>query len=93
MRRFNELVDFSFVYEELENKYCLNDGRNAYDPIKLFKYLMLKAMFPASDVDLVARSKTDMAYKYFLGLAPEDESLIQVYWRNSDDNAWTIQIY
>ncbi|WP_270583206.1 IS1182 family transposase [Enterococcus raffinosus] len=73
LRRFNELVDFSFVYEELENKYCLNDGRNAYDPIKLFKYLMLKAMFPASDVDLVARSKTDMAYKYFLGLAPEDE--------------------
>ena len=26
LRRFNELVDFSFVYEELENKYCLNDG-------------------------------------------------------------------
>lgn len=73
LRRFNELIDFSFIYEELENKYCLNDGRNAYDPIKLFKYLMLKAMFPASDVDLVARSKTDMAYKYFLGLAPEDE--------------------
>ena len=26
LRRFNELVDFSFVYEELENKYCLNGG-------------------------------------------------------------------
>lgn len=65
-RRFNELVNFSFIYEELESKYCLNDIRNAYDPIKLFKYLMLKAIFPASDMDHVARSKTDMATSIFL---------------------------
>ncbi|WP_369906890.1 transposase [Enterococcus avium] len=49
------------------------DGCNAYDPIKLFKYLMLKAMFPASDVDLVASSKTDMTYKCVLGLALEEK--------------------
>ncbi|MDR0828510.1 MAG: IS5/IS1182 family transposase, partial [Prevotellaceae bacterium] len=27
LRQFNELVDFSFIYDELENKYCLNNGR------------------------------------------------------------------
>ena len=26
LRKINELVDFSFVYNELENKYCLDMG-------------------------------------------------------------------
>lgn len=29
LRKINELIDFSFVYEELENKYWLDNGRNA----------------------------------------------------------------
>jgi D-serine dehydratase len=28
LRKINELIDFSFIYEELLNKYCLNNGRN-----------------------------------------------------------------
>ena len=29
LRQINELVDFSFVYEELKERYCLDNGRNA----------------------------------------------------------------
>ncbi|PUB11708.1 hypothetical protein C8K15_11275 [Paenisporosarcina sp. OV554] len=29
LRQINELVDFSFVLVELQNKYCLDNGRNA----------------------------------------------------------------
>lgn len=29
LRQINELVDFSFVYEELKERYCLENGRNA----------------------------------------------------------------
>ena len=29
LRKINELIDFSFVYNELEHKYCNNNGRNA----------------------------------------------------------------
>lgn len=72
LRRFNDLVDFSFIYDELKEKYCLVDGRNAANPVMLFKYLILKALHPESDEELVNRSMTDMAYKYFLGLNPED---------------------
>ena len=39
----------------------------------MFKYLLLKAIFNVSDVDLVERSKYDMSFKYFLGMAPEDD--------------------
>lgn len=72
LRQINELVDFSFILEELKSKYCLDNGRNAIPPIRMFKYLLLKAIHNVSDVDLVERSKYDMSFKYFLDLAPEE---------------------
>ena len=73
LRQINELVDFSFILEELKTKYCLDNGRNAIPPIRMFKYLLLKSIHDLSDVDLVERSKYDMSFKYFLDMAPEDE--------------------
>lgn len=73
LRRIKELVDFDFIYNELADKYCLNNGRNAVSPIRMFKYLLLKAIFNISDIDVVERSKYDMSFKYFLDMAPEEE--------------------
>ncbi len=72
LRKINELVDFSFVYEELKENYCHDNGRNAVDPIRMFKYLLLKTIHDLSDVDIVERSKYDMSFKYFLDMAPEE---------------------
>jgi hypothetical protein len=72
LRRISELIDFSFIYNELLDNYCLDNGRNAISPIRMFKYLLLKAIFDLSDVDIVERSKYDMSFKYFLDMAPED---------------------
>lgn len=72
LRKINELIDFDFVYEELKDKYCLDNGRNAINPIRMFKYLLLKSIFDLSDVDLVERSKYDMSFKYFLDMEPEE---------------------
>ena len=73
LRQIKELVDFSFIYNELLDKYCLDNGRNAVPPIRMFKYLLLKSIYDLSDVDVVERSKYDMSFKYFLDMAPEDE--------------------
>ena len=72
LRKINELIDFTFVYDELKDNYCLDNGRNAIDPIRMFKYLFLKSIHDLSDVDLVERSKYDMSFKYFLHMAPEE---------------------
>lgn len=72
LRQINELVDFSFVLEELKTKYCLVNGRHAEPPIRMFKYLLLKSIFDLSDVDVVERSRYDMSFKFFLDMAPED---------------------
>ena len=73
LRKINDLIDFSFVYDELVNKYCHNNGRTAESPVRMFKYLLLKTIYNISDVDVVERSRFDMSFKYFLDMAPEEE--------------------
>jgi transposase len=73
LRKINDLIDFSFVYDELVNKYCHNNGRTAESPIRMFKYLLLKTIYDISDVDVVERSRFDMSFKYFLDMSPEDD--------------------
>ena len=73
LRRINDLIDFSFIYDELATKYCSNNGRVAECPIRMFKYLLLKVIYTLSDVDVVDRSRFDMSFKYFLGMLPEDD--------------------
>lgn len=76
LRQINDLVDFSFVYQELQDKYCHDNGRTAENPIRMFKYLLLKVIYNISDVDVVERTRYDMSFKYFLGLTPEETNLI-----------------
>jgi transposase len=71
LRKINDLIDFSFVYDELASKYCHNNGRTAESPIRMFKYLLLKTIYTLSDVDVVNRSRYDMSFKYFLEMIPE----------------------
>lgn len=72
-RKMIDLVNFSFIYEELEKEYCLGMGRISEDPVRLFKYLFLKTMYELSDADLRERSYFDMSFKFFLGYNPEDD--------------------
>ena len=68
--------DFAFIYDELKDKYCLENGRKAIDPRVMFKYLLIKVIDNWSDVDVVEHSRYDMSYKYFLGLPPEQTVMI-----------------
>jgi len=75
-RQLKDMIDFSFVYDELKNKYSSTMGRKAEDVIRMFKYLLLKNYYKLSDRDLIARTKTDMLFKYFLDYLPEEVNLI-----------------
>lgn len=72
LRQIMELVDFSFVLDELESKYCLDNGRMAIHPIRMFKYLLLKSIYKLSDIDVVERSQFDLSFKLFLDMTPEE---------------------
>lgn len=72
LRKINYLIDVSFVYDQLKDKYCYDNGQNAIDLIRMFKYLLLETIYDLSDVDIVDRSIYDMSFMYFLNMAPEE---------------------
>ena len=72
LRRIKENIDFSFVNPMLKSQYCERYGRPAKEPEMMFKLMFLKKLYDLSDERLIASAQTDMAYKYFLGLEPED---------------------
>jgi len=72
LRKINDLIDFTFIYDELVSKYCMTNGRAAESPVRMFKYLLLKTIYTVSDVDVVERSQYDMSFKYFLEMSPEE---------------------
>ena len=76
LRQINDLIDFTFIRAELMDKYCLDNGRIAECPVRMFKYLLLKTIYDISDIDVVERSRYDMSFKYFLEMSPEDTDLI-----------------
>lgn len=73
LRKIKEHVDFSFVNAMLRKQYCEKYGRPAKEPEMMFKLLFLKKIYDLSDERLIGSAQTDMAYKYFLDLDPEDE--------------------
>ena len=79
LRRLKENIDFSFVNPMLnpmlKKQYCEHFGRPAKEPEMIFKLLFLKKLYDLSDERVTSSSQTDMAYKYFLGMAPEDKMI------------------
>lgn len=60
------MIDFSFVIDELKDKYSSTMGRTSEDVIRMFKYLLLKLYFKLSDIGLVERTEIDLLFKYFI---------------------------
>lgn len=83
LRKLKENVDFSFVNKLVEKEYCQEFGRPAKEPEMMYKLLFLQTKDLLSDREVIERAKTDMAYKYFLDLNPEDSvphfSLLSVF--------------
>lgn len=57
----------------LRKQYCENFGRPAKEPEMMSKLMFLKKLYDLSDERLIGSAQTDMAYKYFLDIDPEDE--------------------
>ena len=73
LRKIREHVDFTFVNEIMIDCYSITFGRPAKEPELMLKLLFLKLLYDMSDREVVSRATTDLAFKYFLALDPEDE--------------------
>jgi transposase len=69
--KIDSTVDFSFVYDKIKDKYS-KIGRGSKDPIMMLKILLLEYLYRLSDVEVVKRIKTDIAFRWFLKLSIDD---------------------
>ena len=83
LKKLKENIDFSFVNKLVAKEYSQELGRLAKEAEMMYKLLFLEIKDMLSDREVILRAKTDMAYKYFLDLNPEDElpsySLLSVF--------------
>lgn len=73
LKKVQEAVDFSFIHDLVRSSYCEYFGRPANEPELLFRLLFLQTLYNLSDERVIQEAQVNLAYKWFLGLNPEDE--------------------
>jgi transposase len=69
LRKIDEAIDFSFIYDLVEDKYCADNGRPSLDPVMLIKIPVVQYMFGIKSMrQTVKEIEVNMAYRWFLGL-------------------------
>ena len=85
-------IDFSFVYEKVQNKYSLI-GRGSKDPIMMVKIFLLEYLYNLSDVQVTKRIQTDIVFRWFLQLSindpvPDDSTLSRFRVHRLDEDCF-----
>jgi transposase len=73
LRKINQVVDFSFTRQILNDRYHPDIGRPAEDPEFMLRLCLLQYLYGDSDRQVVENARLNLAYKYFLGLAVDAE--------------------
>lgn len=73
LRKIDKYIDFSFIYDLVEDKYCLDNGRPSIDPIVLFKMIFIGYLYGIrSERRLMDEIRHNIAYRWFLGYGITD---------------------
>ncbi len=73
LRKINQVVDFSFTEQILQDRYHPDIGRPAENPEFMLRLCLLQYIYADSDRQVVENARLNLAYKYFLGLAVDAE--------------------
>lgn len=69
VRKVDATVDFSFIYELVEDKYSTDNGRPSIDPVVLFKIALIQYLFGIKSMrQTIKEIEVNLAYRWFLGL-------------------------
>lgn len=73
VRKLENAIDWEFIYELVEDKYCGDNGRPSLDPVTLVKLPVLQYMFGIRSMrQTIREADVNMAYRWFLGLGIQD---------------------
>jgi len=73
LRRINQVFDFAFVNDLVKDRYTPDFGRPAEDPEFMHRLCLLQYLYGDSDRGMIENDCMNPGYKYFLGLAVDEE--------------------
>lgn len=73
LKLIDKVIDFSFINEMLKVSYSEYYGRTAKEPEMMAKLGILKYLYNLSDEKIIEETDLNLAFKWFIGLNPEDE--------------------
>lgn len=90
-RKIDKYIDFTFIYDEVKDLYCSNNGRYSIDPVVLFKLVFIQALDGLKSMRKTCEKiKVDAEYRWFLGIpfgeqTPHYSTFSQNYIRRFQD--------
>ena len=76
LRKIDAAVDFTHVYDLVEDLYCEDNGRPSCDPVVLFKLVLIQHLFGIRSLRQTMRdAEVNVAYRWFLGYTAESSAL------------------
>lgn len=74
LRKIDSCIDFNFIYDLVEDKYCPDNGRPSIDPVTLIKIPLIQYMYGIKSMrQTIKEIEVNMAYRWFLGLGFYDK--------------------
>ena len=68
LRKIDSAVDFTHIYDIVEDLYCSDNGRPSIDPVVLFKMVLIQHLYGIPSLRrTVEEIKMNVAYRWFLG--------------------------
>jgi len=74
LRDIDRAISFDFIYDEVADLYCADNGRPSVDPVVLFKIVLLQYTFGIRSMrQIIKEIEVNMAYRWFLGYGFTDK--------------------
>ena len=68
LRRIDAALDFTHIYDLVEDLYCEDNGRPSCDPVVLFKLVLIQHLYGIRSLRQTLRDvEVNVAYRWFLG--------------------------
>ena len=77
LRKIDAAIDFDFIYDLVEERYCPDNGRPSIDPVVLIKIAVIQYMFGIKSMrQTIKEIEVNIAYRWFPGLDFYDKILV-----------------
>ena len=74
LRKIDRALDWSFIYDLVQDKYCLDNGRPSIDPVTLIKIPIIQYLYGIKSMrQTIKEIEVNVAYRWFLGLDFNDK--------------------